>query len=247
MKKIKLFASTILAVIFLTTQVIAVGAAPAIEETTPITGTIDSITINTDNTVLVVFSDESGTQTVVLSLEEALDSGLVVSDGDGNLVPNDTVLNSTEEEHPIGSALSEFFFELLEVDYGTIMDYHDEGFGFGVIAQALWMTNALNGGTTTFEEILEAKQTKDFGNFILDDESTPTNWGQFRKAVMSKHVKSKENLGAIMSGRANNSLDETVEPTGEQFEGLEGFNNNGKGPDKAEKNKNKHKEKNKNK
>ena len=71
MKKIKLFASTILAVIFLTTQVIAVGAAPAIEETTPITGTIDSITINTDKLIIEIADDGPG----IVDIEKAMQTG----------------------------------------------------------------------------------------------------------------------------------------------------------------------------
>jgi hypothetical protein len=229
MTRTKILISTMLAVIFLAVQVVAVGAAPAAQdEQPPITGTIvqDGITLETDTdtgttTVLVTFINEmEETQTVRLSLEDASALGMVVDDGTGNFIVDETKYDTTveidpatvipdemddtseEPEHPVGGALSNFFSDLLGVDYETIMDFHDNGTGFGVIAQALWMTNALDGDSDTFAAIIEAKQTKDFSGITLPDGSEPTNWGQFRKAVMSDREKSKENLGAIMSGRA---------------------------------------------
>ena len=229
MTRTKILISTMLAVIFLAVQVVAVGAAPvAQDEQPPITGIIvqDGITLETDTdtgttTVLVTFINEmEETQTVRLSLEDASALGLVADDGTGNFIVDETKYDTTveidpatvipdemddtseEPEHPVGGALSNFFSDLLGVDYETIMDFHDNGTGFGVIAQALWMTNALDGDSDTFAAIIEAKQTKDFSGITLPDGSEPTNWGQFRKAVMSDREKSKENLGAIMSGRA---------------------------------------------
>ena len=276
MTRTKILISTMLAVIFLAVQVVAVGAAPAAQdEQPPITGTIvqDGITLETDTdtgttTVLVTFINEmEETQTVRLSLEDASALGLVADDGTGNFIVDETKYDTTveidpatvipdemddtseEPEHPVGGALSNFFSDLLGVDYETIMDFHDNGTGFGVIAQALWMTNALDGDSDTFAAIIEAKQTKDFSGITLPDGSEPTNWGQFRKAVMSDRDKSKENLGAIMSGRADNGQSES-----EQIEQLNNGNspnnnvdksNNGKNEDKGNgKDKNKDKDKN---
>ncbi|MBN1451979.1 MAG: hypothetical protein JW963_13270 [Anaerolineales bacterium] len=245
MTRAKFLLSILVAIIFLAMQVIAVGAAPASQETTPITGTVDNIILETDTktgttTVVVTLTNEEGTQTVRLSLEDATLLGLVKDDGAGNLIADETKYSTiaeidpatvipdetdgtTEEEpqHPVGSAISDFFSELLGVDYETVMDYHDNGAGFGVIAQALWMTNALEGDSETFAAILEAKQTKDYSGITLPDGSTPTNWGQFRKAVMSDREKAKENLGAIMSGRAENAQNQ---------EGQTELNNNGNAP-----------------
>lgn len=138
-----------------------------------------------------------------------------------NVNPDD---GEEETEHPVGSRISEFFSDLLGVDYETIMSYHDNGAGFGVIAQALWMTNALDGDADTFAAIMEARQSKDFSGFTLPDGSTPKNWGQFRKAVMSDKDKAKKNLGAIMSGRADDEQGGTeADPK-----------NNGKSPDKEQ-------------
>jgi len=240
----KILFSALLAAILLATQIMAVGAAPITQETTPITGTVVSITLETDSetdvtTVVVVFMDEfEETQTVRLSLEYAIFLELVTDDGTGPVVDDskigstveidpDSIIpetaDETEEQHPVGKALSEFFYELLGVEYETVMDYHDEGVGFGVIAQALWMTNALEGDTETFAAILEAKMNKDYSGFTLPDDSTPQNWGQFRKAVMSDQEGAKKNLGYIMSGRA----DEDQE-NGE----LNQPKNNGNAPDK---------------
>ena len=241
MNRTKIILSTLLATILLATQIVAVGAAPTSQETTPITGTVESITLETDTetgdtTVVVTLIDELGeTQTVRLSMEDAINLGLLTeagevnTDAEGNPIEIDPVLVIPDEttledaQHPVGSGLAGFFSDLLGVDYDTIMEFHDDGVGFGVIAQALWMTNALEGDSETFAAILAAKQDKDFSGILLPDGSTPTNWGQFRKAVMSDREKAKENLGAIMSGRADDSQgdDVQIEPK-----------NNGKGPDK---------------
>jgi len=254
MTRTKVMFSTLLATIFLATQIITAGAAPLQQGITPITGTIEKVVLETDSEtgatiVVVTLTDESDvTQTVRLSVKDATILGLLTSEGEittdlaGKPIEIDpaTVLPDTAEEtdnevqHPVGSALSDFFSDLLGVDYETVMDYHDDGIGFGVIAQALWMTNALEGDSEIFLAILDAKQNKDFSGITLPDGSEPQNWGQFRKAVMSDRDKAKENLGAIMSGRAgDNQGDE------EQTE----LKNNGKNPFKdkekgAEKNNN---------
>ncbi|MDK1117282.1 MAG: hypothetical protein QGM50_00690 [Anaerolineae bacterium] len=249
MNRTKLSISTLLAIILLATQVMAVGAAPELQEDTPITGTVESITLETDaetgvTTVVVSLTDESGaTQTVRLSVEDATLLGLVTDDGTGSPIANEAAIGETveidpttvitsddEKEHPVGSAISDFFSALLGVDYDSIMAFHEDGIGFGVIAQALWMTNALEGGTELFGAILDAKQSGDYSAVTLTDGSTPTNWGQFRQAVMSDREKSKENLGAIKSGRANNDQDD-----GEQAEtnDNESDESNGNGSDKS--------------
>ncbi|NIO67671.1 MAG: hypothetical protein GTN71_01060, partial [Anaerolineae bacterium] len=168
--------------------------------------------------------DELGeVQTVRLSLETAIGLGLVqvdengepVVDEDGNPIPNEDMIGETveiepndvieegEEEgeegwHPVASALAEFFAGTLGLDYEMVMGRHEEGFGFGVIAQACWMSYALEGDADLWGDILDAKKSHDFSSIELPDGETPTNWGQFKKAVLGseKH----KNLGAIMSG-----------------------------------------------
>lgn len=218
----KIFFSSLLTLILLTTQVIAAGAAPIAQENPPtIEGTIQSITIETDEAtgvtnVIVISVDEAGTSlTVEFSLEEALSLGLVVDDGTGNYVANETMLpvEDEEDEHPVASALADFFMDTLGVDYDMVMEYHEDGAGFGVIAQALWMTNTLDGDSTLFSTIMDAKINHDYSSIELPDGSTPTNWGQFRKAVMSGDEDStKKNLGVIKSGHANDSSDDGEKP-----------------------------------
>jgi hypothetical protein len=280
MKRTKFLFGVLLATIFLAAQVIVVGAAPATQDTSPITGTIESIVLETDSetdttTVVVTLSDEFGvTQTIRLSLEDALALGLVTDDGSGPMADDSKVGTDVEidpalvipedvmeePQHPVGSAISDFFSDLLGVDYEVIIEYHDDGVGFGVIAQALWMTNSLDGDSEIFAAILEAKQNKDFSGIELPDGSTPTNWGQFRKAVMKDRDKSKENLGAIMSGRAeveeveddDMTDDEMTEPMSLGQGPDKSNNGNGNSADKSnngksEENKGNGKEKNKDK
>jgi hypothetical protein len=112
--------------------------------------------------------------------------------------------------HPVVSALAEFFAETLGLDYDTIMGYHEDGMGFGVIAQACWMAYAMEGDAALLGDILEAKRSGDFGSITLPNGETPKNWGQFRKAALGND-KAKKNLGTIMSGRANGEQEQEQE------------------------------------
>jgi hypothetical protein len=196
MKITKFLIRLLLVLAILVTQVSVVFAAPEL-----ITGTVQSITLETNTntavtTVLVTLLDNEASQTVRLTIESAITLGLVILGGDGNPVINEsilgklieieptTVINDEQNQHPVGDALATFFSDITGLDYGTIMAAHDEGTGFGVIAQALWLTRKLEGNAEVFLAILEAKKTKDFSAFVLDDGTTPANWGQFKKAVM---------------------------------------------------------------
>jgi hypothetical protein len=176
------------------------------QESTTISGTVQEVTLDTstgETTVLVtlIIDDIGTTQTVRLGVETAASLGLVTTDPTtGETTVNDSAIGTSveidpttviadeggdeETQHPVGSALSDFFSDLLGVDYNTIMGYHEDGVGFGVIAQALWMTNRLEGDTETFQMILDAKQSKDYSAVTFPEGSTPQNWGQFKKAVM---------------------------------------------------------------
>ena len=237
----KYLASFLLVLAVLFTQVGNVAAAPQVQGTTPITGTIQSITTETDSngltTVLVTLVDDQGaTQTLRLSVETAVTLGLVTLDPttnepvvDGTKVgqtieidPATVIPEEEEKVHPIAAILASFF----GVEPGVVNGYHEDGFGFGVIAQAMWIAKGLDGDATTAGLILEAKRTGDYSAFVLPDGSTPTNWGQFKKAALGKD---KKNLGIIVSGHA----DEEGTP---QDHGK----GNGKDKDKGkEKNKNK--------
>jgi hypothetical protein len=270
MPRKKLLISILLALLLLATQAVYVGAAPVSQEDTPITGSVDSIVVETDpetgeatRVAVTLISENEEPQTIYLSLDTAFKLGYVIEDDTGNFVENPEMLGESveidptvtlseeqEKEHPVGSAVSEFFGDLLGVDYDTIMEYHDDGNGFGVIAQALWMTNALEGDTEMFRLIMDAKHNHDYSSIVLPDGSEPKNWGQFRKAVMSDKDSSKNNLGAVMSGHAGQDGDsDESEKTnnGNGPDKVENNSNNGNGPDKDENNSNNGKAKGKDK
>ena len=231
MFKFRSLAGALLTLTVLFAQVGSVFAAPPTQDTTPstpITGTVDSITTETDasgvTTVLVTVTDDLGaTQIYRLSVETAARLGLVSIDPTTNEVAVDqtkvgqpvdidptTVIADAEQPeepvHPIVKILATFFGE----DPAVINGYHEDGFGFGVIAQALWIAQGLETANPdiTAGLILQAKRDKDFSAFILPDGSTPTNWGQFKNAALGKD---KKNLGIIVSGHAENTDDTTVE------------------------------------
>jgi hypothetical protein len=131
--------------------------------------------------------------------------------------PATVIPDEDQDVHPIAAILGSFF----GVDPGVVDAYHDDGFGFGVIAQAMWMAQGLTGDMTTAGLILEAKQTGDYSAFVLPDGSTPSNWGQFKKAVLDK----KNNLGVIVSGHADG--DGTEDPL--ILEDIRNGNGNGNG------------------
>jgi hypothetical protein len=245
----KVLASILFVFAVMFAQVGNVAAATQTQDTTPITGTVQSIATETDangvTTVVVTLLDDQGTtQTVRLSVETAVTLGLVTLDP----VTNEPVVDQTQIEqtveidpttvipdeepteediHPIAALLASFFDE----DPSVINSYHEDGFGFGVIAQAMWMSESINGDATAAGLILEAKRSGDFSAFELPDGSSPTNWGQFKKAILQKD---KKNLGIIVSGHAEEEDSSILQDHG-----------NGKEKDK-DKGKDKNKEKNNN-
>jgi hypothetical protein len=245
MLKTKLFASILLIAAVLFAQVGAVAAASPAQDTTPISGTIQTITVETDanevTTVVVNLLDDQGaTQTVRLSVDEAAELGLVEVDPATNLpvidettglpVVDETKLNTTIEipaqpteevpVHPISELLADFF----GMDAVVVDEYHEDGYGFGVIAQALWMSKNLSGDATTAGLILEAKKTGDYSAFTLPDGSTPTNWGQFKKDVSEK----KNNLGSVVSGKADKDTADQTAPKENGKDKNKDKSNNGK-------------------
>jgi hypothetical protein len=252
MSNTKFLASILLVIAVLFTQVGTVAAAPQAQETTPITGTIQTVTTETDangvTTVVVTLLDEQGaTQTVRLSVETAVTLGLVTLDPTmqepvvdetkvGQTVEIDPTTIIPEEEkdvHPIAAILASFFNE----DASVVNGYHEDGFGFGVIAQAMWIAQGLDGDASTAGLILEAKESGDYSAFVLPDGSIPTNWGQFKKAALGKD---KKNLGVIVSGHAEEvSTDEGMEELAPQDRGQGNGKDKdkGKGKDKNKKNK----------
>ena len=218
------------------------------QDTTLITGTVQSVVLETDTatgqtTVVVTytFTDSAGvtqTATARLSVETAAGPDLKVVTTDPNTnttTVNPTAIGSTvnidpatvipaeeEKEHPVGSALANFFSELLGVDYETIMEYHENGTGFGVITQALWLTNQLGGDTSTFTALLDAKKSGDYSGITLADGSTPGNWGE-----VVKSLKKGENLGSVKSGKVNSNSTSTDQTNGNGNDKGNGNSKNG--------------------
>lgn len=248
----------VLAVLFM--QVGTVFAAPAAQDTT-LSGTIVSVEPSTpdangDPTYLVTVQDELGaTQTVRISYDTAVSLGLFVLDPNTNepaLDPNtgepmldpdkvgtdvelgtDDILTDEEEDqdvHPISQFLADFF----KVDAGDIDQLHEDGFGFGLIAQALWIARDDDENTDVelAGDILEAKQSKDYETFFENHpeyaeefgDNLPTNWGQFKKVLKDKH----ENLGNVVSGHADDETTQQEHGKGKD-KNKDKNNNNGNG------------------
>ena len=228
MKNAKFLISLTLVFAVLVAQVSAVFAAP-----TAIAGIVQSVKIETNTntavtTVLLTVVEDGESQTVRIALESAITLGIVILSGDGNPVINELILGQPVEidptnvvtdkqmdQHPVGSALATFFSDIIGLDYETIMAAHADGTGFGVIAQVLWLTRKLDGNADIFIAIIDAKKNKDFSAFVLEDGTSPQNWGQFKKAVMDGR---KSKPGIAVADQGNN-----------------GSGNNGNGKDKKDK------------
>lgn len=241
MNKTKLMLTLVLAFAFLFAQVGNVAAAPAQQGTTSITGTVTQVTCQTDstgtNTFTVTLDTTSGSQTVTIDQATAISLGLVTADSTGTVdcasdavtqelsadagktvTVTPTPTTTEEPTNPISTLLGAFF----GVDASTIDGWHQDGTGFGVIAQALWMSKNLDGAISA-EDILQAKKDGS-GTFTLADGTviTYTNWGQFKKQLLEKH----NNLGNVVSGHAN---DENQPGKGNGNGNGQGNGGNGKG------------------
>ena len=246
MKTSKVIFSLFIGVAILTAQVGSVLAAPAHQEGNQFVEVSD-LACGTDgtNVVITYFNENSDPQEqeVEISLAIAITLGFLpegtetcdetLLSGIGEEV-NHTELMSGEEEakHPVGAALASFFDF---AGYDTIMEAHEKGTGFGVIAQALWITSQLEGDADTFLAIVQAKKDGDFSGLTdyFEEDQIPTNWGQFKKVLQAKNKDGKNNLGVVLSDK-DNTKDKTNNGKGQEKDKT----NNGKGQDK-DKDKNK--------
>lgn len=232
MFKTKSLAAILLVVTVLFAQVGTVFAAAPAQDTTPVTVTGLSTTTDSNGATIVVVTalDSNGaTQTYNISVDTAVTLGLATVDSTTGVVTlldlttttepvvvtidPATVLpdaeQPTEPVNPISAILATFF----KVDASTVQEYHDDGYGFGLIAQALWMSTSLTesetGDVTLTKCILDARKNGTYSTcFDFGDEPVPTNWGQFKKAILDN--KEKHNLGVIVSGHADNGSDVTT-------------------------------------
>jgi len=218
MNKTNFFVSLVLAISILVGQG-SVLAAPALQESDLLNGTVQSITLETDSntgitTIIIEMTGKDQTpQTLRISQETANAIGLVVRDGDGNSIINKQALGRSinidpakvipdqqEDRHPVGNALATFFWDVPGLDYDTIMDTYDEGVSFSVIAQALWLTKGIGGDAKFFQELLAARKNNDYKAFsqFTDDGNAPKNWAQLRKSLLGK-----KNPGDVTSNKDN--------------------------------------------
>lgn len=229
MNKRNVIISLFLAISILIAQVGGVLAAPGSQSFPPIQGILHKITLETDpstgiRTVILEVRKGQELQTARVSQEAALKLGFVMLDGDGKPVINEKTLgkhveidliNALPEEeknrHPVADALATFFFESLGTEndmiYDAIIEAHDQGTGFGVIAQVLWLTQEIHGGgdLDDFRTLLVAKQSGIYTDLPFVDEDgariTPKNWGELRNAILAGRP--IVNLGTVMSSINN--------------------------------------------
>lgn len=241
MHKVKFIVSLILASFVLFLQVGGVFAAPVLPDSTPVIGIVQRIALETDSTtgitiaIVDLVDGNQIVQRVRISQEKAIHLGLLVLNGDGKPGINNLALGKEvaieltdvipaqeENQHPVGSALATFFSNINGMDYETIMAVYKQGVGFGVIAQTLWLTEKLDGDSATFQTIVRAKQTGDYSAFVLEDGTTPKNWGQLKRLVLDK----KNELKIVKPDQDNdNNGDENNNGNG----GGNGNNNGGNG------------------
>jgi hypothetical protein len=193
-------------------------SAAAFQDSPTFEGTIQSITLETYSTtgitiVTVTVMDRAQFfQTVRIGEIAAKDLGLVIFDGDGKLVINDSALgrqieinldmilpDREEDRHPVGNALATYFSNIPGLDYDTIMLARDDGVRFRVIARALWLTTKLKGNVYIFQALLRARATGDFKDFAFEDGTVPKSWAELRKGL--DNGKQLENLDNLLLNR----------------------------------------------
>jgi hypothetical protein len=101
---------------------------------------------------------------------------------------------------PVGSTLTDFFG-----DYEIVTGTPSHSFGFGMIAQALWMTEKLHMDGTFFQTILDAKTSGDYSQVSLPEGTIPQNWGELKNAALKGEE--ENSLGDVVSSINNNKPD----------------------------------------
>ena len=224
MIKAKTILGCMLVLMMVVVPVMSVGAA-APAQTTTIDGTVKScdtaIDSSTGNTIVVceINLNGGGTQTVRLSVEDAVAKGLVSVEGDvvtiiatdgqevsidEDMLLEDPCVMPEDASQPISKIVASYFCKDLGTSYEDIQSLHEDGFGFGEIAQACFM--ALKLDAVDYEgdlcaDILLAKQNHDYSKLPLPDGVDVSNWGQLRKAILS-HDKGSSSLGSVVSDTA---------------------------------------------
>lgn len=219
----------LMVVMFAAWQISPAMAAAGTDEVTPtptpapaITGTVQTVTLNKDaagvvTSVSVTVLDAAGeTRTVDLSLDAATALGLVSLDASGAVQVNPASIGTqitiepgtvivppgviTADANPVGDAIAAFF----GIEPAEVATFHADGAGYGVIAQACWISYRIAGDASLCGDILDAKASGAGSTISLPDGSTVTydNWGQFKKTFAGPKG-SHQNLGGIISGHTD--------------------------------------------
>ncbi len=104
-----------------------------------------------------------------------------------------TAGGTSTSTNPVGEALCNYF----QIDVSSLAL---QGFGYGEIAQACWMSKMLVGDASLCQTILQDKMSGDYSGLTLPGGVTVSNWGQLKQAVFVHE--GKMNLGQIVSGHA---------------------------------------------
>ena len=225
MTKVKTILGCMLVLMMVVTPVMSVGAA-APAQTVTIDGTVQSCDTATDNftgDIIVVCEINltgGGTQTVRMSVDDAVTNGLAVVEVDGtvtiiategqafsideSMLLADPCAMPEDASQPISKILAGYFCGDLGTSYKDIQTLHEDGFGFGEIAQACFMALKLDGTGKLCADILAAKKSGDYSKLTLPDDVTVSNWGQLRKAVLGHGNKDSSNLGSVVSESTKN-------------------------------------------
>ncbi len=225
----KLFVGVVMALALVVSQVSFASAAP-LSGGGGTSCTIASVTVDGSGNYVVTCSNNG--DTITLTQAEALAANLIVYNpitlmydpiwtvGEvvvftAGVVTTDPCFvtggtggsgGSGGSSNPVPGALADFFCGSSASGATMLEELHMEGYGFGEIAQALFMAQILG---VSAQQILMDKTNHDFSGLTLPGGGTANNWGQLMKLVLADSVKSMTNLGAIMSGRATPSATST--------------------------------------
>ncbi|MFT3895475.1 MAG: hypothetical protein QM730_27950 [Anaerolineales bacterium] len=224
MLKTRTIVGSLLVFMMIVSPMMSVGAA-APAQTTTIDGTVQSCITGIDGATgdTIVICDINliggGTKTVRLSVGDAVTKGLATLNEDGTvtiiatlgqvvsidetLVLADPCVTPEGASQPISKLLANYFCGDLGLGYDDLQSLHEEGFGFGEIAQACFMALKLDGTGQLCADILYAKKSGDYSGLTLPDGVTVSNWGQLRKAILD-HEKKNSNLGSVVSEKDKN-------------------------------------------
>ena len=224
MLKARTIVGSLLVFMMIVLPVTSVGAS-APGQTTTIDGTVQSCITGIDkasgDTIVICDINLAGgdTKTVRLSMDDAVAMGLATLNEDGTvtiiatlgqsfsidetLVLTDPCVMPEGASQPISKLLANYFCGDLGIGYDDLQSLHEEGFGFGEIAQACFMALKLDGTGQLCADILYAKKSGDYSGLNLPDDVTVSNWGQLRKAILD-HEKKDSNLGSVVSENAKN-------------------------------------------